>query len=192
MNKSHHQWIWLAAVILALSAGVLALQRFSINSEVVEARAETKTIKAAPTWELKDINGKVVKSSDFNGKVVILDFWATWCPPCRKEIPGFIELQKQYEKAGLMVVGISLDEEGPAVVEKFMKSNGINYPVVMGTTETVEAFGGIEGIPTTFIIDRKGNLRGKHVGFVEKRVFESEITPLLKEKVEQSAKLEVK
>lgn len=192
MNKSHHQWIWLAAIILVLSAGVLAIQRFGINNEIVEARAASKTAKEAPSWELKDVSGKTVKSSEFDGKVVILDFWATWCPPCRKEIPGFIELQKQYGKQGLMVVGISLDQEGPEVVEKFMKSYRINYPVVMGTTEIVEAFGGIEGIPTTFVIDRQGKIQSKHVGYVDKSVFEKEITPLLKDKPKETAQLEVK
>ena len=135
--------------------------------------------KTAPAWELKDLDGKAVKMSDFEGKVVILDFWATWCPPCRKEIPGFVELQKQYGDKGLVVIGVSLDEEGPSVVKRFNEQNNVNYPVVMGDEKVVKAFGGVEGIPTTFIIDRKGNIVKKHVGFAAKEVFEKEIKELL-------------
>jgi peroxiredoxin len=138
--------------------------------------------KTAPAWELKDVNGKTLKSSDFKGKVVVLDFWATWCPPCRAEIPGFVELQKKYSEQGLTIVGISLDEKGPSVVKPFMKKFNINYPVVMGDDKVVEAFGGVESIPTTFVIDRTGKIVSKHVGLAEKSQFEKEIRPLLNEK----------
>ena len=131
----------------------------------------------APAWELKDLDGKQVKSSDFDGKVVILDFWATWCPPCKAEIPGFIELQKKYGEKGLVVVGVSLDEGGPSVVKQFMNQFGINYPVVMGNIQTMEDFGG-KAIPTTFVIDRSGKIVAKHVGFASKETFENEISPL--------------
>jgi thiol-disulfide isomerase/thioredoxin len=141
--------------------------------------ADTPAASKAPAWELKDADGKVVKSSDFDGKVVILDFWATWCPPCKAEIPGFVELQKQYGDKGLVVVGVSLDEQGPGVVKPFMKQFEMNYPVVMGDAKIVQDFGGIEAIPTTFVIDRSGNIATRHVGYVPKETFEKEITPLL-------------
>ncbi len=95
----------------------------------------------APVWELKDPNGKLVKSSDFDGKVVILDFWATWCPPCKAEIPGFIDLQKKYGEKGLVVVGVSVDEQGSSVVKQFMKEFAMNYPVVMGNLKMMQDFG---------------------------------------------------
>lgn len=132
----------------------------------------------APAWNLQDINGKQVKLSDFKGKVVILDFWATWCPPCRAEIPGFVELQKEYGSKGLVVVGVSLDDN-PEVVASFAKAKGINYPIVMGTQEVAQAYGGIEAIPTTFVIDTNGNVVAQHQGYTDKAEFEAEITGLL-------------
>jgi len=131
----------------------------------------------APVWALKDPDGKLVRSSDFDGNVVILDFWATWCPPCKAEIPGFIELQNKYGEKGLVVVGVSLDEQGPSVVKQFMKEFGMNYPVVMGNVKLMQDFRGT-AIPTTFIIDRSGKIVAKHVGFASKETFEKEITPL--------------
>jgi thiol-disulfide isomerase/thioredoxin len=113
--------------------------------------------KAAPDWQLSDVDGKPVKLSDFKGKVVILDFWATWCPPCRTEIPSFVAFQKKYEDKSFTVIGVSLDERGPSVVKSFMRSFGMNYPVVMGTPKIVLDYGGITAIPTTFVIDRQGN-----------------------------------
>ncbi|MBM3839549.1 MAG: TlpA family protein disulfide reductase [Verrucomicrobia bacterium] len=129
---------------------------------------------------LKDVDGKPVKSSDFAGKVVILDFWATWCGPCRQEIPGFVELQKQYGKEGLVIVGVSLDDQGPKIVKPFMKKYEINYPIVMDDGKTADLFGGVEAIPTTFVIDREGKIAHKHVGYAPKNQFEKEIKALLK------------
>ena len=130
---------------------------------------------AAPAWELKDVNGNAVKLSDFKGKVVILDFWATWCPPCRAEIPHFVELQDKYGKQGLVIVGISLDEGGPGVVSSFVKANKMNYPIVMGNLDIAQQYGATDGIPTTFVIDRKGNIVSTHLGFTDPGTFESEI-----------------
>jgi peroxiredoxin len=130
---------------------------------------------AAPAWELKDVNGNAVKLSDFKGKVVILDFWATWCPPCRAEIPHFVELQDKYGKQGLVIVGISLDEGGSGVVSSFVKANKMNYPIVMGNLDIAQQYGATDGIPTTFVIDRKGNIVSTHLGFTDPGTFESEI-----------------
>ena len=144
-------------------------------------RAEAATT-AAPEWQLNDPDGQAVKLSDFKGKVVILDFWATWCPPCRAEIPGFIELQKRYSGQGLTVVGVSLDTAGASVVKSFMMRVGMNYPVVIGNEKTAADYGGITAIPTTFVLDRTGNIVTSHQGFASQVVFESEIRPLLEQK----------
>ncbi|MDQ3315419.1 MAG: TlpA family protein disulfide reductase [Verrucomicrobiota bacterium] len=132
--------------------------------------------KAAPEWQLKDLDGKPLKLSDFKN---ILNFWATWCPPCRQEIPDFIALQKQYADKGLVIVGVSLDEGGTAVVKPFVKKMGINYPIVMGDQKTAAAYGGIQVVPTTFVIDKNGKIAAQHDGVADRATFESEIKPLL-------------
>jgi peroxiredoxin len=135
-------------------------------------RAEPVTPMPAPGWELKDVDGKPVNFSQFKGKVVVLDFWATWCGPCRSEIPGYVKLQEKYKDKGLVIIGVSLDQQGPEVVKKFMRDFHLNYQVVMGDDAVVEAFGGVDGIPSTFIIDRTGKIRDKKVGAMETAEYE--------------------
>jgi peroxiredoxin len=137
-------------------------------------------LREAPAWSLKDVNGKTVNFAEFKGKVVVIDFWATWCPPCREEIPGYIEMTKKHGKDGLVIIGISLDQAGPGVVRSFMAKSGINYPIVMGDDATVAAFGGVEGIPTTFLIDREGFIRDKKVGMMAAAEYEKKILAVLK------------
>ncbi len=134
---------------------------------------------AAPAWQLQDLQGKSVKLSDFKGKVVLLNFWATWCPPCREEIPDLISLQKQYAGQGLVIIGISMDEGGPAGVQRFAKKYGVNYPIVMGDDKVSEAYGGIQVLPTTFIIDRKGKVVDGLLGATDRAGFEAKIKPVL-------------
>ena len=144
------------------------------------ARATPVPPTPAPSWKLKDVSGAVVSSEQFKGKVVVVDFWATWCPPCRAEIPGYVALQKKYAKDGLVIVGISLDQKGPDVVRKFAEKFGINYPIVMGTPEVQDSFGEMDGIPTTFIIDRSGKIRDRKVGSMPEEEFEAALLPYLK------------
>jgi thiol-disulfide isomerase/thioredoxin len=164
--------IKLNAVIALLLTGVPLLL-----SSVQSAAADSR--KAAPDWQLNDVDGKPVKLSDFKGKVIILDFWATWCPPCRAEIPGFVAIQKKYADKGFTMIGVSLDQQGPSVVKSFMHSFGMNYPVVMGTPKVVLDYGGITAIPTTFVIDRQGNVVTVYEGLTDQATFESVIGPLL-------------
>ncbi|MBV8969177.1 MAG: TlpA family protein disulfide reductase [Verrucomicrobia bacterium] len=128
---------------------------------------------------MNNLDGKITKLSDFRGKVVILNFWATWCPPCREEIPGFIKLQNEYSASGLVVVGASVDSQGPEVVKSFVTQHGINYPIVMAHTKVVADYGGIKFIPTTFVIDRQGNIVQTYHGLHSTGTFESAIKPLL-------------
>ncbi|MCF7796551.1 MAG: TlpA family protein disulfide reductase [Lentisphaeria bacterium] len=138
----------------------------------------TSSAQTAPDFSLPDINGKAVSLSEFEGKIVIVDFWATWCGPCKMEIPGFVKLQEKY-KDDLVIIGISLDQNGPKAVVPFAQEYKINYPVVYGNGEVVKAYGGVNGIPTTFVIDRKGNIQRKYVGYRADSVFEADIKELL-------------
>jgi thiol-disulfide isomerase/thioredoxin len=150
------------------------------------SRAESPAVSAStlpvvgpsPAWKLTDLDGKEVGRDALKGKVVVVDFWATWCPPCVHEIPGYIALQKKYAENGLVVVGLSVDSK-PAVVGPFATKKGVNYPLAMATPEVIEAFGGVEGIPTTFLIDREGNIRHKKVGSMETDEYEKLLVPLL-------------
>jgi thiol-disulfide isomerase/thioredoxin len=163
-------------VALAASLAVTLSARSAPPEDAINAAGNAA---AAPDWELKDLDGRTVRSSDFKGKVVVLDFWATWCGPCRAEIPGLVALQKEYAPEGLVIVGASVDEGGASTVKQFTEKLGVNYPVVLADEKVQQAFGGIEAIPTTFIIDRTGRIVKKDFGFTGKDEFEQEIKPLL-------------
>lgn len=128
---------------------------------------------------LSDLNGQDFALRDLKGKVAIVDFWATWCGPCRQEIPGFVNLHKHYADQGVAIVGIAMESGTAEQVRQFAQSFGINYRLVMGSAEAVAAFGGLEGYPTTFIFDRQGKLVKRHVGYRPPGVFEDEILTLL-------------
>lgn len=140
----------------------------------------------APNFELVDLNGNKVSLSDFTGKVVLLNFWATWCPPCRAEIPHFIEFQDKYSEKGFITLGVSLDQKDAGFVKNFVMKNGINYPVMMqdnSITGTYQKFidSSMRGsIPFTFIIDREGYIAKTYVGSREKGVFERDILEVFK------------
>jgi thiol-disulfide isomerase/thioredoxin len=131
-------------------------------------------------FTMKDLEGKDVSLSSFKGKVILLNFWATWCGPCKAEIPGFVELQNQYGKDGLVVVGYSVDDEAPKA-RAFANEYKMNYPVLLGLgrEDVQEAYGPIWGIPASFIISRDGRVCQKHLGIAPKAVFEKEVKALL-------------
>jgi peroxiredoxin len=141
-----------------------------------------KTLQAMPRWELPDMDGNKISSKEFAGKVVLVDFWATWCQTCVQELPAFNALQEKYRKEGLIVIGIALDELGAQTVKPFIKQHGLNFTVLAGDTSVQLAFGGLDGLPTTFIFDRDGKLASKHSGYKEPNVFEKEVAALLSRK----------
>ena len=149
-------------------------------SKMAKPAADAGSIgSAAPEFELADLSGKKVRLSDFKGKVVILDFWATWCGPCRMEIPHFVRMQEKYKDKGLEIVGLSLDADGESAVRPFAKEHDINYTMLLASNETADLYGGVLGIPTTFVIDRQGRIVKKFVGVMPPEAFEEAIRPLL-------------
>ena len=117
--------------------------------------------------------------SAYKGKVVLLNFWATWCGPCKIEIPWFIEFEKTYRDRGFAVLGVSMDEDGWAVVKPYVEQKNVNYKVVVGNGATAKQFGGVEALPTTLLIDREGNIAAEHVGLTSKSTYQDEIAILL-------------
>ena len=134
----------------------------------------------APAWKLKDLDGREVSSDQFKGKVVVVDFWATWCGPCIEEIPGYIALQKKYGPEGLVIVGVSMDRRGPAHVKQFAQARGMNYTLVMGDEAVVEAFGNFQAIPTTFLISREGRILHQKTGAAPVEEYEKRVQAALK------------
>ena len=132
----------------------------------------------APSVQATDLDGQNISSSDWKGKVVLLNFWATWCPPCRAEIPMLIQLKDLY-KDRLVVVGVSLDDDPAEQVKKFAASNRFNYPVIMATREIISEYGGVPALPTTFVINPDGKVVQKHIGLYHSYVYEGEIRALL-------------
>ena len=137
--------------------------------------------KPAPDFVLPDSSGKAVRLSDFRGKAVLLNFWATWCAPCKLEIPWFVEFEHSYGDRGFAVVGVSMDEDGWKSVTPYMEAVKVNYPVVIGNDEVSKAFGGVESLPATLLIDKAGRIASAHVGLYGKGDYEAEIKALLEE-----------
>lgn len=162
---------FLAATALLVALGVACSS--------TKAAKGGKAFKPAPNFTLQDASGNTVKLSDYKGKVVLLDFWATWCGPCKIEIPWFMEFQRKYKDRGFTVIGVSMDEGGWQVVKPFAEEFKMNYPVVLGSDETASAFGGVEVLPTTFIIDKQGRIVATHQGLTGKDEMEKSIEDLL-------------
>ncbi len=173
-------------ILLGALIGVLVVAGlYVINRTWIEPAVAARTTSAsggsypmAPNFTLTDISGQKLDLKDYRGKVVLLDFWATWCGPCRIEIPEFIQLQKEYRAQGLQVIGVAIDS-GLTSVQGFYKQMGMNYPVALGNDRVVALYGGILGLPTSFVIGRDGRIYSKHIGAESESVFEGEIRQLL-------------
>ncbi len=142
--------------------------------------------KEAPDFVLKDLDGKQVRLSDFRGKAVLLNFWATWCGPCKVEMPWFVDFQKEYGPQGLQIVGVALDDSGRDEIQKFAKDMGVNYTVLQGQDDVGDAYGAV-GLPTTFYIDRNGKIVDSASGLVSRSEIEDNIKKALAEGKAQAA-----
>jgi thiol-disulfide isomerase/thioredoxin len=178
----------LLGVVLALAAvvGLYLLNRYWIAPATQRAAKAPGARPMAPNFSLTDLDGRKIELAELKGKVVLIDFWATWCGPCRIEIPGFVELQNRYRDEGLVVIGVSLDDSVEPVKD-FYREFKMNYPVAMGDGKVTELFGGILGLPTTFLVGRDGRIYSKHTGLTAKQVFEEEIQELLAAGIEEQA-----
>jgi thiol-disulfide isomerase/thioredoxin len=125
----------------------------------------------APDFKLPALDGKNLKLSDLRGKAVLLNFWATYCGPCKIEIPWFVELQKEYGSQGLQIVGVAIDDASTEDIAKFARELGVNYPILIGTESVAESYGGVGVLPTTFFIDRDGKLIAREFGLQSRSVF---------------------
>lgn len=163
-----------AVLIAAIFTGIYVRSNRTPRSKARIA----KQVPLAPDFVLPQLDGTPLRLSAYRGKIVLLDFWATWCEPCREETPHFVELQQEYADRGLQIIGVSMDDTS-APVRDFYQQFHVNYPVVMGDAKTGEAYGGILGLPIAFLLDRNGGIVAKHMGPTKAATFDQEISGLL-------------
>lgn len=182
---AHSTICWIVSILtLTLFVPLSGCRSNSADSskQPVIEKVTTQTHKTEsgrmPEFTLRDVSGREVSSGQFEGKVMLVDFWATWCAPCRKEMPGFEELNKRYKDRGFAVIGIALDSD-PAIVTRFAKEIGVTYTLLMGNSDVQERWGGLQGIPTTFLVDRNRVIRRKVIGFEYKEAFEAALKEIL-------------
>jgi peroxiredoxin len=180
MERGNHLRLGILARLTA--AALLFVLLAACTSSEQTTPSTVKPVAArqtAPEFALKDVNGATVRLSDYRGKVVLLNFWATWCGPCKMEIPWFIEFEQANKDRGFAVIGVSMDDEGWAVVKPFLAEWSINYRTLLGDSIIAELYGGVDALPTSFLIDRDGRVASSHQGLISKTVYKNEIQELL-------------
>jgi peroxiredoxin len=168
------------ALIVVAATSVLLFSRTRQASSPAHANVKTDSDrKPAPNFTLKDASGASVELSSYRGKVVLLNFWATWCGPCELEIPWFVEFEQQYRSKGFEVVGVSMDDDGWPAVKPFIAAKKINYRILLGDDSVTQLYGGVDALPTSFMIDRNGRIAAVHVGLAGKDEYSNEIQTLI-------------
>jgi peroxiredoxin len=171
---------WLTVGILVVPFS-LALSVMSVGASDRTALQPVDQRKPAPEFALEDSAGKTATLKDYHGKIVVLDFWATWCHGCKEEIPWFAEFERKYGAQGLSVVGVSMDEGGWKVVKPFMQDAKVPYRIVLGNDSMAQKYG-IQGMPDTFLIDRQGRIAAAYTGMVDRDAVDKNIRALLAER----------
>jgi len=158
---------------------LIALLALSVSTQAAINVKKEGDRKRAPDFELKDAAGRVVRLSDYQGRVVLLDFWATWCGPCRQSMPWFNEVSEKYSASGLTVLGVSIDKDGWDVVKPFIEKMGIKYPIVVSSARVLYLYGDVESVPLAFLIDRNQRVAAIHPGEASRKDFERALKTLL-------------
>ena len=170
---------WIITSFAILIVAILVIDRMNVP-EPTPMGGEQGGMGSAPAFELPSAGGGMKSLESYKGKVVMLNFWATWCGPCKQEIPDFIELQEEYKDQGFEIVGLSLDQPGQEeLVKNFIREKGINYDVLFDNGAAAQAYGGVRSIPTTFLINRNGEIVSSQVGMQPKNAWASAIEELL-------------
>jgi thiol-disulfide isomerase/thioredoxin len=180
MIRGKTKIVSLLVLTVVVGVSLYCLNRYWITPATVLTVARPAYHPMAPDFEVTDLSGAIIRLSDFHGKVVLLDFWATWCPHCRREIPGFIQLQDRYGDRGFKALGV-VTQDVPQNVPGFYRQFHMNYPVAMATKKMVRLYGVTLGLPTTFLIGRDGRIDDKVVGGEDMTYFEGKIQSLLSE-----------
>jgi peroxiredoxin len=178
----------LVVVAIVVAAMLIIGVRMSRRQGARTAAGADVAGAMAPEFTLQSLDGKTVHLSDYRGKGVLLNFWATWCEPCKVEMPWFVELQKKYEGQGLQIVGIAMDDATPADIQKFAEQMGVNYPVLIGKEAVGQQYGGIPFLPTSFYIGRDGKIVAKVFGLKGKGEIEDNIKATLATPTQQASK----
>jgi thiol-disulfide isomerase/thioredoxin len=167
----------LIVVAFTVAAMIYAGAYKSREGAVTGAALESNDIvgKTAPDFELTALDGKKVRLSDYKGKAVLLNFWATWCGPCKIEMPWFVEFKKKYEGQGFEILGVAMEDTDTEDIAKFAQKMGVNYTIVRGKEAVGEAYGGVQGLPTSFYVDREGKIIAQHAGLVSRSSIEEHI-----------------
>ena len=167
-------------LVVALAISLMLVFAYKITGKQAVMAGPTGAGKPAPEFALQALDGKTIRLSDLRGKAVVVNFWATWCQPCKIEMPWFVELQKQYGPDGLQIVGINADEDTSAdELGKFAKGMGVNYPILLGKEEVEQAYGGIQFLPVTVYVDREGKVVDKVFGLKGRAEIEDDIKKAL-------------
>lgn len=169
--------LFFAVVILAISGLLFAGKKFSHHSSQGALIGANVNGKAAPDFDLRvlDGKGKTMKLSDLRGKAVLVNFWATWCGPCKIEMPWLVDLQTKYGPDGFVILGVAMDDSGDQAISDFAKEMKVNYPVLLGTESVGQLYGGVEGLPTSFFVDRSGKVVDRQFGLVSENTLVDDI-----------------
>ena len=171
------------ALVVVLAVAILLHRNWQTGTEAGKAGPGTAAgpsgSRTAPSFSLKDTNGNIYSSAQLAGKPAVINFFATWCPPCREEIPGFVEVYNKHKEKGFELIGISLDTDTRENLPGFLMNNGIGYRILFGDLATARAYGGVSALPTTFFVGKDGEIKNIHVGYIGKDAFDKEVMKLL-------------